>query len=190
MPTDVPAAPWRLDRPAVLRNGTPVRIRTVSPDDKDKVVAAFGKLDQASVYTRYFSFKKELTDRDLRVLGADPGSEEVGLVVTLGAGADEIVIAGGRYVVQAAAEGPPAAEVAFTVEEDYQGQGIAGMLLAALVEIGRGNGIARFEAEVLASNAAMLGVFRRSGLPLTTKREGGVLRLVMDLGAGGKATNE
>jgi hypothetical protein len=55
------------------------------------------------------------------------------------------------------------------------------MLLAALTEIGRERGIAHFEADVLASNAAMLGVFRRSGLPLKTRREGGVLHLAMDL---------
>ncbi len=103
------------------------------------------------------------------------------LAVTIGADADEIVIAGCRYVVVPAPDGELAAEVAFTVEEDYQAQGIAGMLLAALMEIGRANGIARFEADVLASNAAMLGVFRRSGLALTTRRQGGVLHLTMEL---------
>ena len=187
MRPDAGGTPQPFDRQATLRNGTPVRIRVVRPDDKDKIVAAFGKLDQASIYTRFFSFKKELTADDLRVLSADD-STGVALVVTAGSGADEIVIAGCRYVV-AAADGNPTAEVAFTVEEDYQGQGIAGMLLATLVEIGREHGILRFQAEVLASNAPMLGVFKRSGLPLTTKREGGVLHLAMDLGAGGKATN-
>jgi len=186
----LPAEPISFSRQATLRNGTPVQIRVVRPDDKDKVVAAFGKLDRESVYTRFFSFKKELDDADLKLLHADGGRGGIALVVTLGAGGDEIVIAGCSYVAQTAADGKRAAEVAFTVEEDYQGQGIAGMLLAALVEIARAQGIDRFEADVLASNAAMLGVFRRSGLPLTTKREGGVLRLVMDLGAGGQATNE
>lgn len=168
-------------RQAALRNGTPVQIRVVRPDDKDKVIAAFGKLEQASIYTRFFSFKKELTENDLRVLDADKRGDDVGLVVTLGAGADEIVIAACGYVVQTAPDGKRAAEVAFTVEEDYQGQGLARMMLDALVEIARDRGIARLEADVLASNAAMLGVFRRSGLSLSTKREGGVIHLAMDL---------
>jgi len=106
-------------------------------------------------------------------------------VVTLGAGGDEIVIGGCSYVAQTGADGKRAAEVAFTVEEDYQGQGIAGMLLAALVEIARAQGIDRFEADVLASNAAMLGVFKRSGLPLTTKRDGSAIHLTMPLGTNG-----
>ncbi len=181
MPPEAPGESRSFDRQAALRNGTPVRIRGVRPDDRDKVVAAFGKLDQNSVYTRFFSFKKELSDFDLELLHADRGREDMALMVSLGAGADEIVIAGCRYVVGTAEDGESAAEIAFTVEEDYQGQGIAGMLLDALTEIARAHGIARFEADVLASNASMLGVFKRSGLPLTTRREGGVLHLAMEL---------
>jgi RimJ/RimL family protein N-acetyltransferase len=183
----VPEGHQPFSRQAVLRNGTPVRIRGVRPDDRDKVVAAFGRLDQDSVYTRFFSFKKELSDLDLELLHADKGRADMALAVTIGADADEIVIAGCRYIVRTDADGELAAEVAFTVEEDYQGQGIAGMLLAALMEIGRENGIARFEADVLTSNAAMLGVFKRSGLPLTTRREGGVLHLTMELRPSGGA---
>jgi len=172
-------------RQATLRNGTPVHIRVARSDDRDRVVTAFGKLEKESVYTRFFSFKKELDDRDLQLLHADDGRRAIALVVTLGSGSDEIVIAGASYVVQATGEAAPSAEVAFTVEEDHQGQGIAGMLLAALAEIARQHGIARLEADVLSSNAAMLGVFRRSGLPLTSRREGSVLHLAMDLGSDG-----
>jgi GNAT superfamily N-acetyltransferase len=178
----VASDPSPFSRQAVLRDGTPVQIRLTRADDRDKVVTAFGKLDQESVYTRYFSFKKELSAADLARLDANDGSRGMALLVTLGTGADEIVIGGGSYSVFAAPDGKPVAEVAFVVEEDYQGQGIAGMLLAALAGIAREHGIARLAAEVLSSNAAMLGVFKRSGLPMATTREGGVVHVVMDLG--------
>jgi ribosomal protein S18 acetylase RimI-like enzyme len=170
-------------RQAVLRDGTPVRIRLAHPDDEAKVMAAFGKLDKESVYTRYFSFKKELSSADLALLYANDGQKRVALVVMLGAGAEEIAIAGCSYVVEATPAGKLAAEVAFTVEEDYQGRGIAGMLLDALAGIAREHDIDWLAADVLASNAAMLAVFRRSGLPLETRREGGVIHLAMDLHA-------
>jgi hypothetical protein len=57
-------------------------------------------------------------------------------------------------------------QVAFTVEEDYQGLGIASRLLEHLVRIARDRGIAEFVAEVLPRNTAMLRVFTRSGLPM------------------------
>jgi GNAT superfamily N-acetyltransferase len=179
----MPRAVQSFLRQAVLRDGTPVQIRLAHPDDEAKVVAAFGKLDKESVYTRYFSFKKGLSKADLALLFANEGRKRIALVVMLGTGAEEIAIAGCSYVVQPTADGELAAEVAFTVEEDYQGRGIAGMLLDALAAIAREHGIDRLEADVLASNAAMLGVFKRSGLPLETRREGGVIHLAMDLHA-------
>jgi GNAT superfamily N-acetyltransferase len=178
----VASDPGAFSRQAVLRNGTPVQIRATRADDREKVVTAFGKLDEQSVYTRYFAFKKELSDADLARLNANDGTRGVALLVTLGTGADEIVIGGGSYSVLAAPGGRLAAEVAFTVEEDFQGQGIAGMLLDALAGVAREHGIARLVAEVLSSNAAMLGVFKRSGLPMATTREGGVVHVAMDLG--------
>jgi GNAT superfamily N-acetyltransferase len=73
------------------------------------------------------------------------------------------------------------AEVAFTVEENYQALGIAGRLLRQLIEIARSCGIADLEAEVLAGNRAMLHVFERSGLPTRLRRDGLSVHLTMSL---------
>ena len=69
-----------------------------------------------------FRFASELTEVQLkRATEVDP-EREVALVVTIGSGAEETIIAGGRYI--AAAHDATTAEVAFLVEEDYQGLGI------------------------------------------------------------------
>ncbi len=108
----------------------------------------------------------------------------VALVVTVGEGEAETIIAGARYAVYDSAAGTPRrAEVAFTVEEDYHGQGIAGRLLRHLARIGRGKGVAHFEAEVLAQNKAMLAVFSRSGLPMGKRIESGTAHVTLDLTA-------
>ena len=80
-----------------------------------------------------------------------------------------------------AADGSRSAEVAFTVEEDYQGKGVAGRLIRHLVDVARECGIARFEADVLTGNKAMLNVFARSGLPMLQKREDGVVHVTLAL---------
>jgi hypothetical protein len=49
--------------------------------------------------------------------------------------------------------------------------------------LARRHGLVRFEAEVLAGNAPMLGVLQRSGLPLRRRSEAGVVHLDLDLGA-------
>ena len=104
------------------------------------------------------------------------------LVATLGEGADEIIIGGGAYTVLDRPGEPPTAEVSFTIEEDYQGQGLSGLFMRLLTQVGRERGIRRFEAEVLAGNTPMLKVFQRSGLPMHTQVEDGVVHVVMELG--------
>ncbi|TMH62765.1 MAG: GNAT family N-acetyltransferase [Betaproteobacteria bacterium] len=71
--------------------------------------------------------------------------------------------------------------MAFTVEEDYQGKGLAGRLIGHLIGIARQLGIARFEADVLSGNTAMLAVFARSALPMHQRREGGVVHITLAL---------
>ena len=164
-----------------LKNGLAVTIRTMRPDDRDKVAAAIGKLDRESVYSRLFSYRNELTDAGLdKVMAVDP-ERDVALLVTTGTGPDEIVIGSGRCVDSAAKGGERTAEVAFMVEEDHHGLGIAGRLLTHLADIARRRGIVAFEADVLAKNKSMLGVFARSGLRMRQRRDGGVVHVTLSL---------
>jgi RimJ/RimL family protein N-acetyltransferase len=164
-----------------LRDGRSAIIRVMRPDDKPRLQSAFAKLDPQSIYTRFFSYRKSIPERAFERIAEIDFVHLAGLVVTLGSGADEIIIGGASYVGRSDTDGAKVAEVAFTIEEDFQGQGLASKLLATLVGIARQHGIGRFEAEVLVGNASMLRVFERSGLPLTKARDGGVIHVVMDL---------
>lgn len=174
---------FRFEQALTLRDGRRVTIRVMRPDDRDRLVAAFARLDRESVYTRFFSYRRELPQRPLGRIGRIDFVQLAGLVATSGEGVDEVVIGSATYVATGSADGAKAAEVAFLVEEDFQGQGLAGRLLDALAGIARRHGFARFEAEVLARNRAMLAVFERGGLPLATRREGEVIHLSLSLGA-------
>ena len=163
-----------------LKNGLPVTLRELRPDDRERMARAVRGLDAQSIYTRLFSHRKELTDAGLdRIMRIDPQSEVV-MVTTTGSGADEAIIGAARYVVTA--DTPVRkAEIAFTVEEDHHGQGIAGRLLQALAAVARDRGIAVFEADVLSENPSMLRVFERTGWPLRKRSEGGVVHLELAL---------
>lgn len=162
-----------------LNNGLMVTIRAIRPDDKARLKAAFEKLDSNSVYTRFFGYKKELTDAELQTATSVDFNSTVALVATIGSGEREIIIAGARYVTDT---GGKTAEIAFMVEEDYQGLGLASRLLKELSDIARDSGVMRFEAEVLSRNASMLKVFQKSSLPVRTNSSGGVVHVTIDLG--------
>ena len=164
-----------------LRDGTAVTIRVMRPDDRQRLIAAFAKLDPSTIYTRFFSYRKEIPEPALERIGEIDFVELAGLIATIGADDDETVIGGASYVGDIGEDGKRFAEVAFTIEEDYQGQGLATKLFGALAAIARRHGIARFTADVLSGNAAMLKVFARTGLPLRRQRESGVLHIELEL---------
>lgn len=164
-----------------LRNGLAVTIRALRADDRERMARAIRGLDRESIYTRLMGYRDVLTEAALdRVMRFD-SENEVALVVTIGAAGDETIIGAGRYVVLAPGEADRAAEVAFAVEEDYQGLGIAGRLLRHLASIARQKGIARLEAEVLSANKSMLAVFARSGLPIRKRMNGGIVHVTLSL---------
>jgi RimJ/RimL family protein N-acetyltransferase len=163
-----------------LQNGLSVTIRPLRPDDRERLVRAIRNLGRESIYTRFFSYR-ELTDAGLDRIMTIDAAREAALVVTFGEGKDETVIGSGRFVASAGEGSDRTAEVAFVVEEDYQGLGIAGRLLRHLAEIAREKGIAAFEAEVLAENGSMLAVFARSGLPMRKRRDGGIVHVTLSL---------
>ena len=153
-----------------------ITIRAIRPDDKERIVRAFQALDRRSVHLRFFSHKKTLSNEELRRVTECDGVSEAVLVATVGSGDREVIVGVGSYVRSGAA-----ADIAFAVEEDFQGRGIASRLLQQLVDIARANGIGRFEADVLAENAPMLAVLRKSGLRMRTSCAQGVVHAALFL---------
>ena len=165
-----------------LKNGQPVTWKwAIRADDKERISRAFHNLEKESIYTRFFTHKTELTDGDLKKFTEIDFDQEVGLVVTLGSDAEEVIIGSGRYFAFKGTDGEGHGEVAFTVEEDYQGQGLARTILRHLAVIARSRGIAFFDAEVLPENKAMLVAFARSGLPMTQHYSGDVVHVMLTL---------
>ena len=156
-----------------------ITIRAVRPDDRERIVQAFQALDPESIYQRFFVLKKRLSDEELRRLTESDGVRDVVLVATVASNDQEIIIGLGRY-----ARTGTSGEIAFTVEEDYQGCGVASELLWRLTDIARRGGIRQFEVDVLPDNAAMLKVFERSGLPMQARLAEDIVHLTLLLDNG------
>jgi GNAT superfamily N-acetyltransferase len=162
-----------------LRDGGTIRIRAIHPDDKLRLAAHFAHLSPESVYHRFFTMKKTLTPQDLRTYTELDFVDEVGLVATLGDGADERIVGVGRFFLIADPPGTPRrAEVAFAIEDAQQGRGIATQLLAQLVPWARRSGIVSLEGDVLDDNIHMLHVFSRMGF-VVDSRSCGVAHLTL-----------
>jgi RimJ/RimL family protein N-acetyltransferase len=158
------------------KDGAEVTIRAMRPDDKDRLVKAFLHLQPQTIRTRFFYPKKTLSEDDLRWLDETSHGNHVGLVATVPSGCEELIVGEGSYVALG-----HTAETGFTVAEAWQGRGIASRLLQHLASIARDQGVGEFEAYVLPENESMLAVFRRSGLPMTTRCTEGALHVTLAL---------
>jgi GNAT superfamily N-acetyltransferase len=163
-----------------LKNGLSVCFRAARPDDIERVLDAFKKLDADSIYLRFFGPKKEISPAEIKRFQETDFINRVILLCTLQRDDKEIVIASGSYVC----DGEGVAEVAFIVEEDFHRLGIAGRLMKHLGKIAVAAGVKTFIAEVLPRNAAMLNVFGRCGWPMTTKTADGTVHVTLALTAG------
>ncbi|HLE45217.1 MAG TPA: GNAT family N-acetyltransferase, partial [Methylomirabilota bacterium] len=81
----------------------------------------------------------------------------------------------GRYE---ASDEEAAAEVAFVVQDGWQGRGLGAILLDDITRAGEARGIRRFRACVLADNHRMLELLTRFTDVLDRRLEDGVVSLV------------
>jgi RimJ/RimL family protein N-acetyltransferase len=73
------------------------------------------------------------------------------------------------------------ADVAFVVDDPWQGQGLGTALLARLAKIAQERGLVAFTADVLSSNKGMLGVFQASGFHYESVRRDNVTHVTLRL---------
>lgn len=167
---------------ASLRDGTPVWVRAIRPDDRDTLGAAFARLSERSVYHRFFQSKRELSPSELSYLTELDFTRHVGLFALRGDVGSRELMGVGRYIRVVGEMGRERAEVAFTVGDRYQGRGVATLLLRQLILLARGEGIRYFEADVLPDNRAMLRVFEQSGVGWSERVRDRVIQVTLDLG--------
>jgi GNAT superfamily N-acetyltransferase len=81
----------------------------------------------------------------------------------------------------------PGADVAFVVDERYQGLGIASYLYKMLIRCAKDRGIQGFTADILASNKAMMKVFEKGEEMIRAKLEYGVYHLEISFSVEGSS---
>ncbi len=164
-----------------LKDGAEVTVRAIRPEDGPAILEAFRELDAESIYRRFFSPKKELSDAEIKEFTEVDCRRVTALVVTAQQEGVEILLGGGRLATERG-DRPQSAELAFLTAGGQRNRGIASLLLRHLALLGRKTGLLELEADVLADNRAMLNVFRRSGLTMAQSREGGIIHLTLALG--------
>jgi RimJ/RimL family protein N-acetyltransferase len=141
-----------------LRDGTPLVIRPIEPEDKPQLLELFEGLSEQSRRQRYLTPATELTAEDLAYLTeVDHGRHEA----LIGFDEDGRPIGLARYV-RVPGE-PELAELAAEVVDDWHGRGVATALIRKLSDRALANGIRRYRAYVASDNQVVLDALGRAG---------------------------
>ena len=157
-----------------LRDGATVSVRPLEPADEPALRSFLDGLSVESRTLRFFSAGADVRRAASYMAGLSPDRGRGLVAVT---GDPPRIVAHAAYV----REEPDRAEVAFEVADDWQGRGIATLLLAHLSEIATADGVETFTAVVLPDNHRMIQVFRDSGFAVEVTSEPG--QLVVELPA-------
>jgi RimJ/RimL family protein N-acetyltransferase len=160
-----------------LRNSRPITIRALKPQDRTGLTTAVGRASSQTLYRRFFGAKRHFSEREVEFFTNVDFVNHVALVAEVDEAGQPAIVGGGRFVVIE----PGKAELAFTVVDQYQGQGIATVLMRHLGALAREAGVRELVAEVLPENASMLKVFEHSDFPSRVSRERDVVRVTLRL---------
>jgi len=160
-----------------LRDGRPVTIRALRPDDRSDMLAAIGRTSMQSLQRRFFAPKKGFSEGEMTFFLDIDFKSHVALVAQLAENGRSTIVGGGRYINVE----PGRAEMAFVVVDAYQGQGIGTILMRHLAILARQAGLKELTAEVLPENSAMLKLFRKFGFKTAAKGSLQVIHLALQL---------
>ncbi len=159
----------------VLTDGSVVRLRPVDPTDGAAFVALGERLSDETIYLRFFSVRRTITDGELEYLTTVDHHDREALVAEWAG----TIIAVGRY--DRSPDDPTEAEVAFVVDDEHHRRGLGTVLLEHLAVLALDRGIERFVAWTLPDNRSMLGVFRNAGFRAERHFEDGTVRVAFPL---------
>ena len=167
--------PSEFEFDVLLRDGRAIQLRPIKPEDAPYEHEFFQRVGPESVYRRFFQVKTDLTPDELRHFTNVDYEDRMAFVAYQG---DDMVAVGRYDVLLDKSEGDKrVAEVAFLVQDNFQGRGVGSLLLQHLTVYARLQGITEFEAFVLDDNRAMMRIFRNSGYKLVRQLGEGVYRV-------------
>jgi acetyltransferase len=172
--------------PAIVENwalldGAAATLRPIRASDMELERAFVRNLSPQSKFKHFMGELKELSPEQLHAFThPDRERESVYVVIrSTAAGEEEIAVA--RYVLE---PGGRSCEFAITVADAWQGKGVAGRLMRALIRDARMRGLERMDGFVLGTNARMLAFVRRLGFCVELDRDDPAVRIArLDLRA-------
>jgi acyl-CoA hydrolase/ribosomal protein S18 acetylase RimI-like enzyme len=168
--------PQKVETYRTTSGGKEVFIRPVKISDEPLLKEFFYSLSDASLQRRFISERKDMPHERLQEFVVIDYTNEMILLAFMQKGGVEKLVGVGQYAIIGTTH---TADVAFVVRDDHQEQGIGRELLRYLTLLAKKRGLLGFTADVLISNARMMGLFESMGFDVQKHIEDGMYEMKM-----------
>lgn len=165
-----------------LTDGTHIIIRPIVPEDAEALQTTFDTLSAQSIYYRFMSHKKALTDEEAARFANVDYHTQMAFVAEGDENGAPLILGVARYALLDPAQ-PDLAESAVVVSDAYQSRGIGKLLLWRLVDYARTQGIRYMRGVILMENHRMVEMIKAGGLSFAKKYIDGNWELTVDIGS-------
>ncbi len=170
--------PAELETMKTFRDGLDIKFRPIRPSDEDMMRRLFYQFSDESKYLRYFTRVSAMPHQEMQKYVNIDYIDTFSIVAVITRNKNEEIIAEGRYALYPREKKH---ELAFIVDEEFQGKGIASFLAEYLVKIAGERKIKTLYANVLPENKKMLAVFNKMKTEHTSKFSDGVVSIKFNM---------
>jgi len=176
--------PVKYTQPGIMKNGDPVIVRPIRPEDEPLLIRLHQALSERTVYLRYFQplklSQRTAHERLTRICFIDYDREIV-LVVEHKKkedGQPEIIAIGRLSKLRGAGD---EAELAVLVDDRFQFQGLGTELYRRLIAVARDEKLKRVICTILAENREMRAICQKLGFHMESDLEDGTVRAQLEV---------
>jgi len=159
---------------AIDIDGDLVRIRPAKPVDDRRIQEHFYNQDKDDIYSRFFRAKTRFVRHDVEGMFQIDYVKDLTIVVIVGEFGFGKVVAVGEYLLDQATN---MAEIAFSVNKEWQGKRLGKKLINKLSQAARENGIAGLTAYTQPGNQGMIKLFKTLPYKVKTFYDGDIIEL-------------
>ncbi|WP_019589002.1 MULTISPECIES: bifunctional acetate--CoA ligase family protein/GNAT family N-acetyltransferase [unclassified Thioalkalivibrio] len=152
--------PGHVAHTVTTRDGHELELRPIRPEDAAIEQAFVRSLSEKTRYLRFMRSLDELTPEMLVRFTQIDYDREMAFIAVDHADGQEVQVGVARYTTEPDGE---SAEFAVVVSDAWQGRGVGSLLMEAIVDSARRNGLRELFGEVLRHNDGMLALARRHG---------------------------
>jgi acetyltransferase len=170
--------PGQYEFTTTTKGGIEIFVRPIKPEDAPLLVELFHTLSKNSVYYRFFSPMKSLPPDMLAYFTQIDYDRDMALVAFDQIQTKERMLGVAR--IMSFPDGKTA-EIAVTVGDPWQGQGIGAVLMEHLIAIAKERGKEILHGNVLRENTHMLALAKKQGFSVSWDHEDSLYKINIDL---------